>query len=507
MLKIKKNFKKLTVFSLCLIFIGAITGGCGTKKNTDAAKTSSAPTEISILTDYYTKTAPDASNPVQQKIEKETNSKLNITWVPATNYLDKMNLTLASGQIPDLTFIMNPNDSAVRSLYAQGMFYDLTTLYKDYKSLVAMPEASWANSKAPDGKNYIIPRPRPTEGGGSNFVLRSDLLASAGLSMPKTTDELYNVMKTLKKSNPDFVGFVAGAGSTTTPSVEIDTLLQTFTKANGQWKSVDGKLIFSNLLPEMKDGLAYVSKLYNDKLINEDFAVLKDTKPIQFSGKFIVANLGNISDSWLYQSEIIKSDPKAKLLTAESMNGVAMKASGLYGGYGIYKKLSEDKMKKLMSFMDYMDSPSGGELCSFGIQDIHFKLENGVRKVIQDAADKDVIGGNSYGQIGVLYDKYMRAGSALAGIPADVLDMNKKIVDAREKFSTSAPVDLGISSATGDTLLNEYYKKSADLKTKIILGKEPISSWDTYIQGLKADQTLKKITDELTQSYKSKGGK
>jgi putative aldouronate transport system substrate-binding protein len=42
------------------------------------------------------------------------------------------------------------------------------------------------------------------------------------------------------------------------------------------------------------------------------------------------------------------------------------------------------------------------------------------------------------------------------------------------------------------------------MKTKVIMGKEPISTWDDYAAKLKTDPDLIKITAEMNDAYQKR---
>lgn len=520
MIKQGKKLKRTAALILTTAFIVTAVVGCGEKDqnssegSSSTASVSSAAqaektnevTPISIMTQFYSKTAPAEDFAIQKEVEKLTNTKLTITWVPTATYNDKMSLNIASGEIPDALLITKPHDSSIRGYFAQGVFWDLTDKYNNYSTLASFPEVSWLNTKAPDGKNYIIPRPRP-DNGNNAFMFRSDLFKKENIELPKTTDELYDALKKLKASHPDYSGFVAQTNTSSGLSWEIQMIMDTFTKTNGNWKDVDGKLTYVDLLPEMKNSLIYLKKLYDEKLINEDFTVLKDSKSILYSGKWLASIAGSLDNSWTVQKEMAKIDSNATATVVASMNGVARRDSGFFGGYGINKKVPEEKVNKILEFFDKIHTQSVSDVIVYGIENTHYKMENDVRTAIEGAPDNDYLGGNTLGQIGQMYNKYLRAGTQQADIPKDLLEYNKKVVDEEISVSIADPA-VGLYSETSDKYFAaDFEKKSADIKLKIILGKEPIENWDKYVEKIKADETLTKIIDELTQAYKKKMGK
>lgn len=507
------NFKRISALALSLSLLVTAFAGCSKKEETQTpsptVSEASKPTKISILTQFYTKTAPDNSNVVEKQIEKDANVELDINWVPSATYTDKLNLQLASGDLTDLTFLMSPHGVNVRNLFSQGAFWDITDIYPNYKNLAAFEAATWDNVKAPDGKNYMIPRPRPTDGGQHVTLYRADLFEEAGIPLPTTADDLYSALTVLKKKYPDYTGFVCSSDGTSIGG-EVQAMLDFFVKGflTSLFKDTPDGLVYSDTLPEMKQGLEFVKKLYDEKLINEDFALLKDRASIINTGKWFAAAGGSVSNNWTHQKEIVKIMPEAKVRAVPAVNGVAYKSAGSFGGYSITKKVSEDKMIKLMEFMDFMHDPQkGGELASYGIKDVHFTMKDGKYSGIQEAIDRDLVGANTYGQIGLVNNKYTRAGVNEADIPADLLEENIKIVDEQAKISIPNPFDMGLISETYDKNISDYNKKSNDIKLKIILGKLPMSDWDKYVEELKGDANISKMQEELTASFNAKTGK
>jgi putative aldouronate transport system substrate-binding protein len=494
----------LATLLLSTVALSACSSNSSSKPE-ESAK-AKAPIEISIMTTYYTPEPPGPDNVVVKEFEKRTNTKLTITWVSPNNFGDKLNVTLASGDIPDLILLDDPFNPQVRSMVAQGAFWDLTDLVKDYENLMAYPETTWKNTRQADGRNYGVPRVRPIDGGGFPYI-RKDWLDALNLDVPTTTDELYEVMKAFVEQDPDkngkkdtigFVGLVDQNGM-----AYFQQLQNSFVQNNGEWKLVDGELVNVNLLPEMRDFLVWLNRAYEEKLIPEDFAVMKNTQ----AKDLLKANRGGIFQdtveaAWEPTEELRKTIPEADFLPLVSLNGFAPREGGSFGMYAIPKTVSEDKVKILLDFMDYGASEEGDTLASFGLKDIHFTEENGI-KTATEQAQKDIVAQQAFGQIVLKYNKYLRA--YRAGMPADVLERNKQIIDERSEISVSDP-SIGLVSETNNKVGAELRKKIQDLKTKVILGKEPISAWDDYVSSLKTNADLVQITGELNDSYKKREG-
>nr|WP_145165310.1 extracellular solute-binding protein [Paenibacillus terrae] len=500
----KRRFKlDKTKIAVSVLLIAALLVGCSGGGGRGGAS-GDGPLNVSIMTMYYTPEPPGKDNVVVKEIEKRTNTKLNITWVSPNNYADKVNVTLASGDIPDLMLLDNAFTAQVRTMVAQGALWDLTPYIKDYPNLMKFPKETWTNTKQADGKNYGIPRVRPVEGGGFVY-LRKDWMDKLNLEVPKTIDEFYDVLKAFVEKDPDgngkddtigYASFVDQSGM-----ASLGQLQNVFTKTNGDWSLVDGKLVNVNLLPGVRDALVWMNKAYREKLLPEDLATLKNS---QAKDLLKAGRAGGFQDTveaaWEPTEELRKTDPKADFLPLVSLNGYVNRDSGFFGMYAIPKTVPEAKMKKLLELMDYGASDEGSDLASFGIKDVHYKEENGV-KVPTEQAKTDIVAQQALGQIFIKYDKYLRA--YRSGMPSDILERNKQIIDERAKLSVPE-VAVGLNSDTNTKVGTELGKKIQDMKTKVILGKAPIEEWDRFVGELKNDPDLLKITEEINASYQQR---
>jgi putative aldouronate transport system substrate-binding protein len=466
-----------------------------------AEKTDEKPLDISIMTIYYSAEPPGKDNVITKEVEKRTNTKLDITWVSPNSYNDKVNVTLASGSIPDLMLVTDPFSAQVRTLVQQGAFWDLTPFLQDYPNLMNFPEESWNNTKQADGKNYGIPRVRPVEGGGF-FYLRKDWMDKLGLEVPQTNEELYNVLKAFVQKDPDGNGqadTVGWAGYVNQDNMgNLGHIQNVFAQVTGDWKIVDGKLVNINVLPEIRNMLIWLQQAYKDKVIPEDFAVLKHNQGKDMvKGNRAGAFGDTVEAAWEPTEELRKANPDADFLPLVSIDGYTNRDGGSFGMFLIPKSVPEDKMKKLLEFMNYGASDEGHELAWYGFPDIHHTVQDGIYQTTEQAA-KDIVAQQAFGQIFGKYDKYQRA--YRAGMPIDVYKRNMAIIDERAKVSVPSPA-VGLYSETWTKVGPEINKKIQDMKTKVILGQEGIEAWDALVAELQQNSDFIKITEETNEAY------
>ncbi|MDR6879994.1 putative aldouronate transport system substrate-binding protein [Bacillus sp. 3255] len=501
--KTRVTLRSLVPSSVAVMMLTSILSACsGTSGSQGASGTAKdeKPTEISIFTEFSTPEPPGADNPVTKEFEKRTNTKLNIMWTSPNAWEEKQNVLLASGDMPDLMKIKDMKQVQAINLIKQGAFWDLGPYLKDYKNLYAYPQEIMDLVKV-NGKQYILPSVRPLQG-GSFFNIRKDWLDNVGLPMPQTMDDFYNALKAFTEKDPDKNGKNDTYGYN---GKDWGKVLDIFNKSNGKWKDVNGKLVDTDMEPGTRDGLLYLNKMFKEKIIPEDFAVMKTTDYENMAKAGKVGVQPDTTEGVFRATEgAQKLDPKADFVAMTYLEGPNGKmvhtSSGFAGLYLIPKKVPEAKMKKILALMDYGASEEGFELACYGLKDIHFTVVDGFKTTTEQAV-KDSVSQSSFGKIFEKYDPYLWA--YRVGMPKAMFERNKKIVDDRANYGIS-DVSIGLMSDTDLKMGPDFKKKMDDMKIKVIMGKEPIESWDALVKSMKADANYTKMVEEFNQAYQTR---
>ncbi|WP_028611560.1 extracellular solute-binding protein [Paenibacillus harenae] len=467
------------------------------------------PTAFSLMTINYLPEEPKADHAIWQEIEKQTNTDVDLTFVPSNNYGEKFQVTLASGEIPDViltTFIYDPT---VLNAIKNGAFWDLTPYIDQYPNLKNnYPKESFENTKV-DGKIYGLPRPRPLVGGVAFPALRKDWLDNLGLQEPQTMDELYNVLKAFTEQDPDgnkkndtfgFAGSVAEGWMDRLAFVE-----DVFAGYQNSWTPINGKVESRDLQPSTRESLLWLRRAYEEGVLMPDFAILKATQLNEFMQQGKVGMVPTAMDAINMgdaTTTLRKTVPNADivhlpyLVSPATNEKFAAKEGGFFGNYLISKKVPEEKLKEILEFFNYGASPEGMELANFGIKDVHFTEADGVKTKTEEF---NTSGADAYRNIFTLVDSYSRI-NPTPNSPADYFEKNKKIIEQRLEHGVFINTN-GVTSETGLTFESEILKKLTDMKVKVIMGKEPIEAWDKLVEQTKNDATMLKIQEEKTASY------
>ncbi|MBN3524803.1 extracellular solute-binding protein [Paenibacillus apiarius] len=491
--------KKWLKTTLLLTLAGSmLLTACGNNNAGDSGGVTNIKTQVINYAPEFI--GPD--NPLWQEFEKRTNTKLNITWLSPTTAEDKINVMLASGDLPDLTYVETLDNSQLRKMIDQGVFWDLTELLKEYPNLNRKEfEVMWRDSKI-NGKNYGVPRYYPAYGGGIFPMFRKDWLDKLQLQAPANVDEFREVLKAFKTKDPNGNGQADEVPYAATPG-SMGFLYNVFNETQGNWKLKDGKLAPIITEDASRDALLYIKQLFDDGLLPPDFAIMKFSQVTDLIRSGKAGGVGySMNQAWIHTEFIRKTDPNADLIplaSIENKAGVKYTPSGVpyYGVFLIPKKVPEDKMKKILSFLDYGYGPEGNTLAFYGVKDVHYKEENG-NKVPTEQAKKDMVGDGNMASIFHLVSDDM-AISAI-GMPDDFYKRNVDIVTERKKVDVPQP-DRGLFSEKFNRYFPDIQKKVDDMRTKVIIGKETIEAYDKLIEQLRNDAQLKEITDEMNEYY------
>lgn len=128
--------------------------------------------------------------------------------LPNSSYLQKLDNALASGQVPDVALVGND----VAHFIAQNAMTPLDGAFdRDLAELVDTSLVEEERSNAPDGALYKAPLTALSD----VLWYRTDWLADAGLKVPATWDEFYDVAEAVTDKNKGKFGFAfrGGAGS------------------------------------------------------------------------------------------------------------------------------------------------------------------------------------------------------------------------------------------------------------------------------------------------------
>ena len=274
-------------FVVMLVLLSSISFAAPTKEEAAKAISVSAPGAFPIVEErvslrfMWVKTAgisDIATNLLTQYMEEMTN--VRILWDTVQGN-EAVRISLASGDLPDAIWGNASITTAEEQKFAsEGIFVPLDSLIekhavntmKVFREFPALQDAL----TLPDGHIYHLPNAALDNHSflGNKAWIYKPWLDDLGRGVPTTTEELYQVLKAFKEQDlngnnkADEIP-MSGAANTWNARPD-DFLMNAFVLNNkgGQFVVRNHTITFAPAMPEWREGLRYINKLYSEGLID-----------------------------------------------------------------------------------------------------------------------------------------------------------------------------------------------------------------------------------------------
>ncbi|MDQ0871558.1 putative aldouronate transport system substrate-binding protein [Paenibacillus sp. V4I3] len=497
------NKQKVALGMSTVLLASVMLSACGGDKevgNTEVVKeTDSKPFPISIVINQVGET-PANDNDMEKAMEQYTNTDLQFQWIPQSAYDEKVNVMIASGELPKL-IKLSYNPTAIGSL-KENLFWEIGPFLKDYKNLSAQNPVFFDNISV-EGKIYGVPLFRDL--GRSVVHYRKDWFDAAGLKVPKSLDDWYNVIKAMTLGDPDKNGKndTYGFMMEKKYNLNADSTLTRFSVMNGgpnKWMYENGSFTPEFMTASFFDTLKFFKRLYDEKLINQDFAVVdvSEIDKAYETGRAAIRISGGNAQSW--QDKIVKVVPNAVIDNAsfEGPNGKRIPGESGNNGFLAIPKSSvktEAEMKKVLAFMDKLMDPPMATLLVKGIEGRHWQDGGDVTLPLNRDADAKEV--KPYRDNLPQRNEWYNIAKPMK--QPDLFRKNQQIGRDNEKFVVPNPA-LTLTSATYLEKGKELEQIMTDAETKFIMGKIDEAGWKAEIEKWKKAGGEKLIT-EYKEAY------
>ncbi|WP_019640756.1 extracellular solute-binding protein [Paenibacillus fonticola] len=374
------NRRILACCCLLIMFFIPLLSACNTSSSLQAQSSEKRP-YISILTPLHFPQQP--SKELIAEIERLAEVQLDIRWVPEGVYTDKMNTALTTNSLGRVTFVKFSDYNLVKNSIKSGAFWEIGPYLDDYKNLKTL-KPSILRQTAVDGRIYGLYTERPSSRQG--IMIRQDWLDNLHLSKPRTLDELYEVMRQFTFNDPDQNGKHDTLGIVDRNDLVYGVFktLSSYFGTPNNWKVENGEFIPEFETMEYMNTMNFMKKLYNEKIINQDFALT--SKEIQ-RDKFINGTagilIGSMTDVQRLSIEAHVLNPKAEFTLINRIKGPeGYKVWSIpnYNGLYLFSKKAiptEQELKQVLGFFDRTMDPDIANLMMYGLEGRHHELKDG----------------------------------------------------------------------------------------------------------------------------------
>ncbi|KQO00770.1 peptide ABC transporter substrate-binding protein [Paenibacillus sp. Leaf72] len=381
---VKRQIHRCAKSVLTALAFGAalLMASCQLLDESGSALTMEAPLALTWTAVQYTTSPP--SDVVLGHIEEATNTKLSIIWVPDAMKEDKLNIALASDALTKIVTIQDIRNSAFLSAVRAGTFWEIGPYLSQFSNLNAMDKTILQNTSI-DNKIYGIYRERDLSRQG--IIYRKDWLDKLHLETPTDLESLYKVMEAFTKNDPDGNGINDTYGLTDRNDLKFGAFqtLASYFGAPNEWGWMEGSLQPAFMFSAYKDTMKFMRKLYEEKLMNEQFAVTsKQQQWEEFTEGRAGVYIGNMDDARNLYKALIQRNPKAELDLLNRINGPDGKphvwSQAGHNGIFVFPKSqvkSEAELLRILAFFNRLADPELIYMLNYGVEGIHYKLENG----------------------------------------------------------------------------------------------------------------------------------
>ena len=474
-----------------------------------------------------------------QRLKERTNISIDWKWFAANTTDDsvqKKSVAIASGDIPDFMIV---NSSQLALLAKSDLINrDIGKIFDAYASDTLMDwttgEGDAALESARDkGEIIAIPLVDSSIDGADVLWIRRDWIEKLGLEMPKTMEDLYNVMIAFRDQDPDgngqddTLGMVFHNNFLSTGLGDGTGVFNGFGAYPEQWiDDGSGKLEYGVADADAnKEALNYLAKMYQEGLIAQDFSSNDETKGTEpaAAGKAGI-QFGQMWNANWPLNATVQNDPEADWVAIQmpTVDGsqVHPQISLKLNGYVVVSKKCEhpEAVVRMLNF--WCDAWSGDEYNDYLVKDgsgatqfpLHWvmlktfyplknlnnhlavvdALESGddsklnAEQVVSYEDCKKYLSGDiveSYGGM-----KIFGNDMSSLGVLNEYQEANAYLMNA----FTGAPTEtMGQKLSTVNDKIMEYY-------TKVIMGIESTDTYEEFLDEINA-LGLEKMTEEVNE--------
>lgn len=532
-MKAKKT--TLGIFASSLLVVSACGGG--TSPSNPDSSPSAEPPEVSenfnvegfpivnepITIKFMTGKHPTTHSDYNQvagwkKYEEMTNIKIDWGLVLNTSLNEQRNLSLASGDYPDVYYTAKVPVTDIAKYSQQGVFIQLDELIEEYmpnlnKLFEEYPDVR-KGLTMPDGHIYSLPTIYSFDAvqiGGMAWI-RQDWLEQLNMDMPETLDDFYEYLTAVKNTDlngngqADEIPF--GAGSI---GGIIDFVKGSYGLGNRGYhhKFVDqepgsDELRFFPITDQFRDMVEYLHKLYSEGLIQQNIYSMETNQYLATGSNGLYGSTTSKSPEVQFGSKDYIAVPALKGPDGEQM--FANKGTPLSRIDGFLITDRNPDPAASLRWMDYFYSDEGAKQFFMGIEgESYEQKEDGSYDYLEKFRNDP--NGLTLEQAIAPYVTYM--GGGYPGIVKQEFfkgaETSEKYLAGAEMYAPFFPEEVWAKftytaeeSQRMAALADDIEKYVEETRDKFIVGEISLDQWDQYV-----DQVQKMGLDRYMEIYQA----
>ena len=499
--------KKIIALIMCLVLVVSVMSGC----NKGAENAGSV--ELTVMMSSNEHGGGGDSEVVQKMIEL-MGVNANVISAPQASYGEKLNVTLASGNLPDIVYMDEKN---VNSWIDEGALLPLDDLIEKYAP-------NFKKVFTDDDRKTIV-NPQDLRLYGVPYILRlpamntmgirRDWLKALNLEAPSTIEELETVLTAFKDNATKLNGDapvipMAGRLSAIYMMYGISE-----TGDNNSWTlDENGNYISKYEHPNYRQCLETLQKFYANGLIDPEFLTRNNDDNAIYS----LFNAGTAGMGYVYSTrlreitEILrKSNPDAWFDYMPPIDGIdgqkRIPGRKVLGTLGSITIAAEGKEKECMEFLDWGYSEEGDRLLNYGIEGKTYDMVDG-KPVIKDEYNHGWVEIRKVGGVptNMAYNRNLDAYNQCMFYGKDIADLDEFEKLTYKAYYENEPFIVkpirAFSTETSLSKGTDIYAFLAEKEAKVIVGKLSVDEFFEELKTAKANG-LDAMTAEMQEYWKT----
>jgi putative aldouronate transport system substrate-binding protein len=479
-------------FGAAALFVLLIS--CNRSKPVESGSGQQGPTPITIAISLHSQeTTPDWNQPAGKLIQERTNVTVTGEYWPDQTVVEKQNLALASGNLPDLFFATRDQGFLYGS---EGIFEPLDNLLAQYAPNIMRyitPENSTVLKSPNDGKMYVIPKYYQlnifTEW---TFDYRRDILEEMGEPEPSTIEEWYQLFKKVQARYPDMVVLSErnrGVDMFTHAAFDMGKIDQYYGIIGSDFDK--HQIVYLPITNEWRDMLQFYNRLYAENLLDHEYLT------IQYNDWW-ERKIGGGRAFACWTMNMSRADQANQLAHSAGLNQVEWRVAETVKNYKTGERIqyktanpwqesgyalnAKSQVKEAaIRYMDFFFTDDFPAFANWYSLDTRFNNQGYTdRRTMVEWDWNKYIGYNGFFNSPQFFP-YTVPPNNNPPLPASLehLDRNMKYVKPIPTVSRSGNLESWVSATTD---LKTYVDTAMD---EFITGRRPFSQWDAYVRAVK----------------------
>lgn len=207
----------------------------------------------------------------------------NIYMETEDKYNQFINVMVKDQTIPDILVLSERQ--MLKELVENDLVEDLTDVYKNcatdrIKEMYDSYGGQLLEACTFDGQLMAIPE-TVIDHGPRLLWLRKDWMDALGLEAPETLEDAFEIIEAFIRNRmgagegEEPIGLVCDTSliGTTSSNYSVEPIFELFGAEPQKWIEKDGRIIYGSLTEETRQGLAQLRKLYEDGILDQNFAL------------------------------------------------------------------------------------------------------------------------------------------------------------------------------------------------------------------------------------------